>query len=163
MARLLSLITVANAIGLVFSLPSFHLNNHGLDARVPVACSNALDDLSSSCWQTLKVGDYLTRWNKTTPTCDAAHGDGKGCCSPDESWANCFLRLGTGIAGYDCTSISRSPFCPVNVQKVDPNLGQDIKAQVSFVLRTIFSVRLYFGSTSDGILPLSLISPCLVY
>ena len=87
-----------------------------LTGRQTVNCSQTDDSYISfhpECWNILGVADYLgnpsTGWIRKTPLCDQITGraaDGSGCCLRSEPWSSCFLRLGQGVPGADCSHIS---------------------------------------------------------
>lgn len=78
-----------------------------------VDCNNITSAFSSSCWDTLNIPDYLGNvnygWIYKTPTCDNSTDSGVnqvGCCAPEEPWSTCFLRVGRGLPGAQCVTVS---------------------------------------------------------
>lgn len=78
-----------------------------------VDCNNITANFHSSCWDTLNIPDYLGNheygWIYKTPKCDSSTDDGVnnvGCCAPDEPWSTCFMRIGRGLPGAQCVTIS---------------------------------------------------------
>ena len=72
-------------------------------------CISQYNRLNSSCWQSLNLDGFLTTWNETyrVPCATANTTD---CCAADESWSNCFLRLGYS-RGLDCSKLHNNA-CP---------------------------------------------------
>ncbi|KAL8980333.1 MAG: hypothetical protein Q9205_004558, partial [Flavoplaca limonia] len=69
-----------------------------------VNCTNERAITDVSCWNTLKVADYLASWTRTTPNCTGTTPNGVGCCISDEPWSTCFIRLGTALERRDFTT-----------------------------------------------------------
>lgn len=79
-----------------------------------VDCNNITSAFSPSCWDTLNIPDYLGNtnygWIHHVPTCDTTTDNGinkVGCCDSGEPWSTCFLRVGRGLPGAQCVTISR--------------------------------------------------------
>ena len=107
------------------------------DTPVPESaakCTVAGAILSESCWNTLKLSQWLTDWNQTVKRCVAQEGgSGVDCCATDEPWTTCFLRIGGGISGSDCTQITnRDCFLPQNV-----NQSATTAPQVRYIISNI--------------------------
>ena len=121
-----------------------------LNQRQTSDCVDSRAIFSSSCWDTLDIPKYLNNWIKMTPKCEG-NGDGSSCCTADEPWSTCFLRLAHGIAGADCSEISFAK-C-----SWDPTLASDlppaIKPQVRYVMRNIYVINSLFTELSSGTLP----------
>ena len=91
----------------------------------------------ASCWATLDLTNWLKNW-KAPAICNSTDL-GIGCCGSNEEWSTCFLRLGKADSGLNCSQISvNTNDCAYN-SALAPGLDPSIKAQVRFVLRTIFS------------------------
>ncbi|KAL8896959.1 MAG: hypothetical protein Q9207_007462 [Kuettlingeria erythrocarpa] len=104
--------------------------------------------IDPSCWDILKIDDYLASWGKTTPKCAVTGRFGVDCCTSTESWSTCFLRLATGSAGYKCDDMSPT-FCG-NTPQLSAEIGPDIRPQVSYIVRGIFSIHQFFASYNRG-------------
>ncbi|KAI4178689.1 MAG: hypothetical protein LQ346_007364 [Caloplaca aetnensis] len=96
-----------------------------LTPRAPPVCTTDRTLIDPLCWDTLKIGDYLTSWGKTTPKCADTGRTGVKCCTSTESWSTCFLRLATGSPGYKCDDMSPA-FCG-NTPQLTLSLGNDFK------------------------------------
>ena len=117
-----------------------------------VNCTNERAITDASCWNTLKVADYLASWSWTTPDCTGTTPNGVGCCISDEPWSTCFIRLGTGTAGFSCSSMSRT-FCGGSAPLARENLPPNIRPQVTYVLRSIWAVHQFLTSYDEGECP----------
>ena len=99
-------------------------------------CSTAAP-FDPSCWDTLGIGDWLQKWNQTVTVC-GNKADESSCCSPNEPWSSCFLRLGYGKSSTSyrgCTRIGTE-----TCQWIDPSLPNNKDAaQIRYILRAIFS------------------------
>lgn len=111
-------------------------------------CANPAAVFDSVCWTTLGIGDYLdnptTGWNHTTPICS----DSTRCCLIDEAWSTCFLRLGRGIAGEDCTTMNDQT-CKWGGE-ISPYLAPSIFGQVRYVMKSIYGVHNFFSTYFTG-------------
>lgn len=119
-----------------------------LAPRAAPVCTADGRIIDPSCWDALKIGDYLTSWGKSTPNCADISGSGSNCCSSRESWSTCFLRLASGTAGYQCDDMSPT-FC-TNAPQLSEKIGPDIRPQVMYVIHAIFSVHQLFASYNKG-------------
>lgn len=119
-----------------------------LTPRAPPVCTTDRTLIDPLCWDTLKIGDYLTSWGKTTPKCADTGRTGVKCCTSTESWSTCFLRLATGSPGYKCDDMSPA-FCG-NTPQLSAEIGPDIRPQVSYIVRGIFSIHQFFASYDRG-------------
>lgn len=124
-------------------------------APKPVNCTDISSPAgyNSSCWDQLNVPSYLTEWQATTPTCKANSANNNACCNITEYWANCFLRLATGVKGGDC-SVLGGPSCNYSAQ-ISPNLLSSPTApQINYVLRGIVAINeffdAYYGARFEG-------------
>lgn len=111
-------------------------------------CGNPAAVFVSSCWTTLGVSNYLrdpvTGWNHTIPVCS----DSTKCCLLNEAWTTCYLRLGRGVAGEDCTTMDDSQ-CKWNGE-ISSFLDPSIYAQVRYVMKSIYGVHAFFASYFKG-------------
>lgn len=111
-------------------------------------CGNPAAVFVSSCWTTLGISDYLenteTGWNHTIPVCS----DSTKCCLLNEAWTTCYLRLGRGVAGEDCTTMDDSQ-CKWNGE-ISSSLDPKIYAQVRYVMKSIYGVHAFFSSYFKG-------------
>ena len=73
---------------------------------LPINCTDVSNSTSPSCWEQLKMFEWILNWNKTTTACEI-----------DEIWSNCFLRLAYQKEGLDCSTLG-SLDCPA------PQVGQ---------------------------------------
>ncbi len=113
---------------------------HTLRKRQRVNCYNIRSAFDSSCWGVLDLSDWLnnptTGWNHTHPPCDMTQ-DSSQCCVAGEPWTTCFLRLGHGTGGSDCSQI--------NVQTCSLDLHQSVNdtvaVQYHYVMKTIYSIK----------------------
>ncbi len=88
----------------------------------------------ASCWAKLDLSNFLNNW-RAPKVCNT----GVNCCKPDEEWSTCFLRLGKGDSGLNCTMIaSNTNDCAYN-RVLAEDLDPSIKAQVRCITGTIFS------------------------
>lgn len=121
-----------------FSTPTLG-EEHALRERQLVNCYDIRSALDSSCWGVLGLSDWLnnpmTGWNHTHPPCDLTQ-DSAECCIADEPWTTCFLRLGHGMGGSDCSQ--------TNVQTCSLDLHQSVNDTVAmqyhYVMKTIYSI-----------------------
>ena len=91
----------------------------------------------AACWASLDLTNYITNW-RSPKTC-GTQDHGIGCCNDGELWSTCFLRLGTGHSGYDCSQIQvNTNNCAYSDQLASTLTGKEA-AQVRYILRTIFS------------------------
>ena len=116
---------------------------------VPFACSgDPLSTFDSSCWDILKLEEYLvdptTGWNTTIPKCD----DTSKCCKSDEPWSTCYLRLATGKAGWDCLSIAGDD-CTWD-RSISDHLDPSIRGRVRYITKTIFEIHNFFTKYFEG-------------
>ena len=68
-----------------------------------------------SCWVTLDMSDWMTKWNTSTTICTATQSVLTPCqCRIDEPWATCFMRLtyeNNRTASYVCTNLTTPEDC----------------------------------------------------
>lgn len=68
-----------------------------------------------SCWDTLDMTDWMTKWNTSTTICTATQSVLTPCqCRIDEPWATCFMRLTyekNRTDSYICTNLSKPEDC----------------------------------------------------
>lgn len=110
-----------------------------LNARAPafiVNCTNPTAILDSSCWESLKVPDYLKSWRETY----------KGC-NNSESWSTCFLRYSTGVAGVNCDTIDATS---CNSADRTPTLDPAVQGQAHYAQVAILGVSQLFQGYNQG-------------
>lgn len=122
---------------------------HNISERqIDVDCGDPASVFVSDCWITLGLSDYLndpkTGWNQTTSVCS----DSTRCCLIDEAWSTCFLRLGRGLAGGDCTTVDDQTCTWDNA--VSPHLDPSTFAKVRYVVKSIYGVHDFFSSYFTG-------------
>ena len=124
------------SLNLVFTAPS---PEPRLKPRQNDGCTstNSEAEFESSCWTSLGLTDYLTDWR--APSVCTDQNFGVDCCNPNEIWSTCFLRLGTGHAGYNCSQIQVNTNNCAFSDQLAPNLTSDNRAQVRYILKTMFS------------------------
>ena len=101
----------------------------------------------ASCWASLDLTNWLSSWHAPNTCTDP--GNGTNCCLEDETWSVCFLRLGTGDSGYNCTQISVNTNDCTYSGALNPDLDPSIRAQVRYVLRTIFSMWISISNSKQ--------------
>ena len=93
-----------------------------------------------SCFDQLKVSDWLKTWEKNTPRC-GPNDDTSKCCgtpkNPDEWWSTCFLRLHTTKASYNCQNVAAST-CGLD-SAVISNFDDDSRPKIRYLVWTIYS------------------------
>ena len=147
-----SIVLASAAISLTAAIPQ----ETGLtQASKPVNCTDVSPSAgyNSSCWDQLNVPSYLTEWQATTPTCMASSTSNNVCCKVTEYWANCFLRLATGVTGGDC-SVVGGPSCNYSAE-INPSLRSSPTApQIRYVVREIIAINAffdaYYGARTEG-------------
>ena len=77
-------------------------------------------------------------------------------CTPDDTWSSCYLRLAHRKAGQSCTS-TETKACDLDME-LDANLDPSIKAQVRYVIKSIYGVHEFFHSYDDGKIIQSILS-----
>ncbi|KAG8530597.1 uncharacterized protein KY384_004635 [Bacidia gigantensis] len=70
--------------------------------------------------------------------------DGSGCCSSDEPWARCFLRLARGTNDQDCTVINNQK-CGSDIE-LDPGLNETTNHQVRYIQKNIHEINNFFSN-----------------
>ncbi|KAL8823424.1 MAG: hypothetical protein Q9170_008359, partial [Blastenia crenularia] len=141
LSSLFALLLASLVIAAPFDAAS-NLNQLVPRARTVAQCQSESDP---SCWDTLRIKDYLTNWNKTTPACEVSRGDGSDCCTAEESWTTCYLRLAHKAAGYECDS-TNSNFCSGSVLRVSNTLPPAIQAQAMYVVQAIYQIHQLFAA-----------------
>lgn len=92
-------------------------------------------------------------WWATTPKCSDTHDDGINCCLDDELWSTCFIRLGTQVAGQDCSTVD-----PVTASKctwdgkLPDSTPPEHRAQIRYTLQAIFTVQAFFTTYGIGMM-----------
>lgn len=92
----------------------------------------------ASCWASLDLTNWLSSWQ--APSICGETGTGRNCSLENEAWSTCFLRLGTGDSGYNCSQISVNTNVCAYSGALASDLDPSIRAQVRYVLRTIYSM-----------------------
>ena len=141
-----------------------------------IDCYNLTAAFSESCWDTLDIADYLgnsqTGWVWHVPACDPTTSSGlnkEGCCdsSNGELWSTCYLRLGRGLPGADCSTISPHgcswdeeqrtlrlltfrTITVSNIQIVNSSLSTWEKARARYVIWNIVSINNFFDTYFTG-------------
>ena len=125
-----------------------------LHPRPAVNCLDVRTGLDPSCWTKLNMTGWVDHWYATTPRSantafvdpdapspfgDVGFGSGTptsssavatpsaapGACLSNELWSNCFLRLGLGISGQDCSKIPATPtVCVAPKAGAPPHMAQ---------------------------------------
>ena len=90
-----------------------------------------------ACWAELGLSDWLNNWH-APKTCEPSD-NGVGCCKPNEEWSTCFLRLGKGDSGLNCTQINTNTNDCTYEKGLATELDPSIYAQVRYITKTIFS------------------------
>lgn len=96
-----------------------------------------------SCWNTLKMTEWMTAWNTSTTTCTATQSVCQ--CRIDEPWATCFMRLtyeNNPTASYICTDLTK----PANCTKPVP--GNVVSGPVEIIYGAYSVGRSNLGSRS---------------
>ena len=114
-----------------------------LEERYIINCTDPGAAFDVSCWGQLDLSDWLnnptTGWNKTTQVCNETQDSAK-CCIPGEAWTTCFLRLGHGFGGVDCTEINAQT-CSLDMSQKTP---PETTAQVHYVMKNIYGIFHHF-------------------
>ena len=111
---------------------------------VPTKCTDLEADLDAECWSALNLPEYLTGWNKTTPTCKDNSGDFDKCCKVEEPWANCFLRLASGVADACHHPVASNATCPIDVRVNTTHVDESAAPKARYILRTIQKIDDFF-------------------
>ena len=131
-----------------------------LSESVVVNCTDIDAPADPVCWDTLRISDYLTSWQRSTPDCAVTGGSGSDCCGYTreipETWSSCYLRLAIGGAGYNCDTSTRAAFCNISPLRANENLDPDIQARARYVITAIQAVYDLFASYGQGGRPFNL-------
>lgn len=147
MPSLVVLVFAASAC-LHFAAASPVYMNSEINIRATYNCTDLRADPSTLCWTELGLSDYIADWNRTTPTCKATgNDDGANCCTSDEPWTTCFLRLAYGTAGTDCSTINIQA---CHLAQLSPNLKSSIAPKAAYVVRNIVEINNIFTSYYTG-------------
>ena len=117
---------------------------------IPTKCTDLKADLYAECWSALNLPEYLTGWNKTTPTCKNNSDDISNCCKVDEPWANCFLRLASGVTDACYHPVASNATCPIDVRINTTHLDKSAAPKARYVLGTIENIDNFFQLYSTG-------------
>ncbi|KAI4091896.1 MAG: hypothetical protein LQ344_003853 [Seirophora lacunosa] len=136
------------SVQLVRALPSSdaQLFARDLTADRIAACSSENPEAiyDATCWETLNLTDWLNEWH--APKICGTLQPGINCCLPDEPWSTCFLRLGRGDSGLNCTQLTVGASSCIYNKELSAHLVPEIRAQVRYVLRTIVNVHAFFNN-----------------
>ena len=142
------------------------------EQRAAFDCKNPGAVFDTSCWKGLDIPKYLADpttgkyspwsntayiklmhiyqgWIHSTPNCTADTAAGTDCCEADEPWSTCFIRLGRGLAGSDCSVINAQQCTWDN--ELGPNLSPSQQAQVRYVLKNIYAINDFFTTYYSGL------------
>lgn len=144
------IVACAASLSFATALPANdHSRLSSLQSRQATICFDLDGGLTSSCWNELRIDEYLDQWNKSTPFCTAIKGDGSDCCTTSEPWATCFLRLAVGPYA-DCSELNGRG-CSLDVTgRLRPDVAPSIAPQVRYVVETMRIINNLFGSYSIG-------------
>lgn len=127
-------------------------------------CNDGLQQgLVSECWDTLKVEQFMTEWQRnSTSDCAVVHGDGSNCCVPPETWSTCFLRMATGSASTQnhCDQLTTNGCTRSLLGPVASDLDPKIKAAVQYATNAIVSINSFFTTYSSGTVSRSIFTLC---
>ncbi|KAL8945944.1 MAG: hypothetical protein Q9222_007588, partial [Ikaeria aurantiellina] len=113
-----------------------------LEPRQGFNCNstNPQSSYRGECWAQLDLTNWLKAWHAPN-ICGASGGenssDGVNCCDEGEEWSTCFLRLGKGDSGYDCTAITSNTNDCAYSNALSPDLVPEIRAQVRLTIEPI--------------------------
>ncbi|KAL8712747.1 MAG: hypothetical protein Q9220_002955 [cf. Caloplaca sp. 1 TL-2023] len=113
-----------------------------LQGRDLASCQDPHAGFDPSCWDILRLTDYVTNWNKTTPVCPPGPTRGN-CCGATEAWTTCFLRMNQPASGSDCTTISSCAFSPSLALIPD---GSNMTAQAHYLVFNIYALNRFFST-----------------
>ena len=135
LASLLSFLLSISSI--ISALPS---QGPSLSTRQEDGCTSTDPEAvyDSSCWESLDLTNWLTNW-KPPKICNG-HDLGIGCCQENEFWSTCFLRLGMGHSGFDCSQIQANTNNCAFSDLIASDLDPKERAQYRYILKTIFSM-----------------------
>ena len=90
-----------------------------------VDCEAVTTGLSPPCWGELDMDAWMRNWTvSASPNAtDGAAAAAAARCREDEVWSTCFLRLGQGVTGRDCSMIDtggENSTCPMPELGVGP-------------------------------------------
>ena len=81
-------------------------------------------------------------------TCILPGTDSGRCCLKNEPWSKCFLRLGRGLGGGDCSTMD-DQMCTWD-NTVSAYLDPSIMPKVRYVVKSIYGVHDFFSSYFKG-------------
>lgn len=124
------------------------LNYPVLEDRQAADCRDLRATRSASCWDELKIPEYLASWKTNTPVCTDPNNIAK-CCKTDEKWSTCFLRLAkNGDGSTQCDKIGDGNCDDSRVDTA--SLDSSIVAQVSYVVSTLVAINSIFEGYYEG-------------
>lgn len=118
-----------------------------------VNCTDLRASTDASCWETLNLTAWLTNWNQTTPTCSEDQDDAD-CCDIGEAWNKCFLRLGHGASGSDCTEINAQACSWTQYLNVDRSIAPQVFYIMTNIYGTLIPPSHSYACSTEGILTL---------
>lgn len=115
-----------------------------LDRRATYNCTDPTADWDQRCWDDLDLSGWLadpeTGWNHTVRICEtvenAESNTGGDCCKPREPWTTCFLRLGRGGPGSDCSQINAQTCVYESI--FSPRLRPEDRPRYQYVMKNIY-------------------------
>ena len=146
---LLALLFTSSVLTSPLSAPS---EQGSLSTRAVINCTSLTAQRNVACWESLKIAEYLTNWQKTTPDCSVSRGSGADCCRPPavETWSQCYLRLTDGDGGgYNCNDLSGQS-CRISNLLPGDRVDAAVKPQAHYVRATIKNVRDFFVAYNAG-------------
>lgn len=126
-------------------------NVDGIDAhalalgrRATYNCTDPAAAWDQRCWDELDLSGWLndpeTGWNHTVRICgvmeNTESNTGADCCKPDEPWTTCFLRLGRGGPGSDCSQINAQSCVYQGI--FSPRLKPEDRPKYQYVMKNIY-------------------------
>lgn len=118
-----------------------------LEKRQQVNCTNPNALFFESCWDILKIQDYLvapeTGWINTIRYCQDSGGntwdnDGSNCCVTGEAWSTCYLRMAIPGSSHDCTSASGGRCSESMIDDID--VADEIRPFVRYTVKNIYGM-----------------------
>ncbi|KAI9706724.1 MAG: hypothetical protein M1836_003735 [Candelina mexicana] len=105
-------------------------------------CLDLGNEFDSRCWEILGLSEWLRTWKKTTPVCgpSATHH----CCTPEEPWTTCFMRIGYGGPGSYCIQINENS-CQYSLE-LSSELAENEKPMFKYILYNIQSINIFFST-----------------
>ncbi|KAI4105884.1 MAG: hypothetical protein LQ339_003202 [Xanthoria mediterranea] len=149
---LLALLFTPSVLASPLSAPS---EQGSLSTRAVINCTSLTAQRNVACWESLKIAEYLTNWQKTTPDCSISGGSGADCCRPPalETWSQCYLRLTDGDGGgYNCNDLNGQN-CQISNLVPGDQVDAAVKPHAHYVRATIQNVRDFFVAYNAALNP----------